>query len=65
MTKIHTTTENECCGFCGYAVLDNCKFVLHSGKLTIHGKGLKLLHNSSLIVDNSAEIEVKDCCEEK
>lgn len=61
MTKIEgVIDENDsCCYACGWAILDNCKIKLKSGKLIIYGEGLKLMHDSALEVSENAEIEFR------
>jgi len=57
MTKIEgvvgTTSQ-----YTGYITLDNCKFTLTEGHLTIQGKGIKLLNGSAIEVNQDAIIDV-------
>lgn len=63
MTKfeatILTNESTEIPVYEGTLILDNCKFTLRQGHLVVNGKGLKLLHGSSLETSEEATIEIK------
>lgn len=44
--------------YTGYITLDNCKFTLTAGHLTIQGKGVKMLNGSTIEVEKDAIIDV-------
>jgi hypothetical protein len=59
MTKIECViNENNTNPYSGIAILDNCKFTLTKGFLSITGKGLKLINGSCIETTEDAVIEV-------
>ncbi len=64
-TKLDIKLNCHDSGNAGWAVLDNCKFILNTGDMCIVAKGVKILNGSVICVGEDAQLNICDgepCC---